>query len=171
MATKTSVKKVEEAKIIEKTTVFEIAPRATEKSYAEQAKRTYVFAVPLFASKQSVKKAVEEEFKVSVTSVRVLTRKGKKTRYSKGKHQYPGTTFRRDHKFAYVTVKEGDKIPVFDDANEAADKGRSTSSAASAAASGARSATEEETKERRKLKKAKKAEEKAAEKATKKGDK
>ena len=150
MATKTSVKKVEEAKIIEKTTIFEIAPRATEKSYAEQAKRTYVFAVPLFASKQSVKKAVEEEFKVSVTSVRVLTRKGKKTRYSKGKHQYPGTTFRRDHKFAYVTVKEGDKIPVFEEEE---------------------SAQKTDTKEDKKAKKAEAKETKKAEKAAKKGDK
>ena len=150
MATKTSVKKVEEAKIIEKTTIFEIAPRATEKSYAEQAKRTYVFAVPLFASKQSVKKAVEEEFKVSVTSVRVLTRKGKKTRYSKGKHQYPGTTFRRDHKFAYVTVKEGDKIPVFAEEE---------------------STQKTDTKEDKKAKKAEAKETKKAEKAAKKGDK
>lgn len=142
--TKTTVKKVEEAKVIEKTTVFEIAPRATEKSYLESQKRTYVFSVPLFASKQQIADAVKNEFKVTVTSVRVLTRKGKKTRYSKGKHQYPGTTFRRDHKFAYVTVKEGDKIPVF----------------------------EEETKEDKKAdKKAEKAEKKAAKKAEKKGDK
>ena len=141
--TKTTVKKVEEAKVIEKTTVFEIAPRATEKSYAESMKRTYVFAVPLFASKQAIAKAVSEEFKVTVTSVRVLTRKGKKTRYSKGKHQYPGTTFRRDHKYAYVTVKEGDKIPVF----------------------------EEEKKEDKKAEKEVKKEVKKAKKAEKKGDK
>lgn len=139
MATKTTIK---EAKIVEKTTIFKIEARATEKSYAESMKHTYVFAVPLFASKQAVKKAVEDEFKVTVTGVRVLTRKGKKTRYSKGKHQYPGTTFRRDHKFAYVTVKEGDKIPVF----------------------------EEETKEEPKKKEAKK-EAKKAEKATKKAEK
>jgi len=142
--TKTTIKKVEEAKIIEKTTVFEIAPRATEKSYAESMKRTYVFAVPLFASKQAIAKAVSEEFKVTVTSVRVLTRKGKKTRYSKGKHQYPGTTFRRDHKYAYVTVKEGDKIPVFE---------------------------EEEKKEDKKAEKETKKEVKKAKKAEKKGDK
>ena len=105
-------------KPIQKTTVFEIAPRATEKSYAESTKRTYVFAVPLIASKQQVAKVVQDEFKVTVTSVRVLTRKGKKTKFSKGKHQYPGTTFRRDHKYAYVTVKEGDVIPVFETEEE-----------------------------------------------------
>ena len=144
MAEKTTVKKVEEAKIVEKTTVFKIAARATEKSYAESMKRTYVFAVPLFASKQAIAKAVADEFKVTVESVRVLTRKGKKTRYSKGKHQYPGTTFRRDHKFAYVTVKEGDKIPVFQ---------------------------EEDAEPKKEDKKAEKAAKKEAKKAEKKGDK
>ena len=146
--TKTTVKKVKEAKVVEKTTLFEIIPRATEKSYAESTKRTYVFIVPLFASKQAIQKAVEGEFKVTVTSVRVLTRKGKKTRYSKGKHQYPGTTFRRDHKFAYVTVKEGDKIPVFQEEEE-----------------------KEAKKADKKADKAVKKEVKKAEKATKKGDK
>ena len=91
---------------------MELIPRATEKTYGEQTKRTYVFQVPEDASKQAVAKMVEDQFKVTVTSVRVLTRKGKKTRFSRGKHAYPGTTFRQDKKFAYVTVKEGDKIKV-----------------------------------------------------------
>lgn len=102
---------------------MEIYPRATEKSYLEQTKRTYVFVVPEDASKQAAKKAVEEQFDVTVTSIRVLTRKGKKTRFSKGKHAYPGTTYRRDKKLAYVTLKEGDKIKVFDEEeNESAKK-------------------------------------------------
>ena len=91
---------------------MELIPRATEKTYGEQAKRTYVFQVPADTSKQAAAKMVEEQFKVTVTSVRVLTRKGKKTRFSRGKHAYPGTTYRQDKKFAYVTVKDGDKIKV-----------------------------------------------------------
>ena len=59
---------------------------------------------------------VEKEFNVTVTDVRTLIRKGKKTRYSKGKHAYPGTTYRKDKKFAYVRLKECDSIKVFDDA-------------------------------------------------------
>lgn len=101
---------------------MEIYPRATEKTYLEQAKRTYVFVVPEEASKQSAKKAVEEQFGVTVTSVRILTRKGKKTRFSKGKHAYPGTTYRRDRKLAYVTLKEGDKIKVFEEEEQTAEK-------------------------------------------------
>lgn len=98
-----------------------LEPRATEKTYMEQTKRTYVFPVDLKASKQEVAKLVEKEFNVKVTDVRVLVRKGKATKYSKGKHAYPGTTFRRDKKFAYVTLAEGDSIKVFEEPEEEKD--------------------------------------------------
>ncbi len=92
-----------------------LEPRATEKTYFEQTKRTYVFPVKLGMSKQEIQRLVEKEFNVKVTDVRTLIRNGKKTKYSKGKHAYPGITFRRDRKFAYVTLKEGDSIRVFDE--------------------------------------------------------
>ena len=63
-----------------------IEPRATEKTYLEQAKRTYVFPIKLSTSKQEVIKMVEKEFNVTVTDVRTLIRNGKKTKFSKGKH-------------------------------------------------------------------------------------
>ena len=90
-----------------------LEPRATEKTYAESFKRTYVFPVDKSATKQSIAREVAKEFNVTVTDVRVLTRKGKKTKFSKGKHAYPGITFRQDHKYAYVTLKDGDSIKVF----------------------------------------------------------
>lgn len=90
-----------------------VIPRATEKTYREQAKRTYVFNVPADASKQAVAKAIAEQFGVTVTDVRVLTRKGKATRFSRGHHAYPGTTYRQDKKLAYVTLKDGDSIKIF----------------------------------------------------------
>ena len=92
-----------------------LEPRATEKTYREIAKRTYVFPVDKSASKQQIAKMVEDEFNVTVTDVRVLTRKGKKTKYSKGKHAYPGITHRQDKKFAYVTLKEDNSIKVFEE--------------------------------------------------------
>ncbi|MBQ6355348.1 50S ribosomal protein L23 [Candidatus Saccharibacteria bacterium] len=128
MATKAKttakVKKVEE----KATPSILSAPRVTEKTYSAQVNRTYVFEVPAKASKQAIAKAVEEEHKVTVTSVRVLIRKGKKTRYSRGKHAYPGTTYRQDKKFAYVTVKEGDKIKVeaFEEAAKELEKSAKT---------------------------------------------
>ena len=90
-------------------------PRATEKTYLEQAKRTYVFPVSLGASKQEIAKSVEEKYNVKVTDVRTLIRDGKKTKFSKGKHAYPGITHRQDKKLAYVTLKEGNSIKVFDE--------------------------------------------------------
>lgn len=92
-----------------------VEPRATEKTYLEQTKRTYVFPVKLSTSKQEAAKMVEKEFNVKVTDVRTLIRNGKETKYSKGKHAYPGITHRKDRKYAYVTLAEGNSIRVFDE--------------------------------------------------------
>lgn len=92
-----------------------ITPRATEKAYNAQTQHTYIFFVPRAASKQQIAAAIAEAFKVTVLDVRTANRKGKATRFSRGKHAYPGITYRQDHKVAYITVKEGDKIPVFED--------------------------------------------------------
>lgn len=93
-------------------------PRATEKAYVAQTKNVYIFFVPKAASKQEIAKRISAEFKVTVIDVRTTTRKGKQTKFSKGKHAYPGITYRRDHKVAYITLKDGDKIPVFEEVKE-----------------------------------------------------
>ena len=95
-----------------------LEPRATEKSYLEQTNRIYVFPVKRSMGKQEIAKMVEKEFNVTVTDVRTLIRNGKKTKYSKGKHAYPGTTYRQDKKFAYVRLKKGDSIKVFEEQEE-----------------------------------------------------
>ena len=92
-----------------------IRPIQTEKALGQITKNTYIFLVPNDASKQAVSSAVERDYKVSVISVRILNRKGKATKYSRGKHAYPGTTHRQDKRFAYVALKDGDKIKVFDE--------------------------------------------------------
>ena len=92
-----------------------LEPRATEKSYLEQTNRIYVFPVKRSMGKQEIAKMVEKEFNVTVTDVRTLIRNGKKTKFSKGKHAYPGITHRKDKKFAYVRLKQGDSIKVFDE--------------------------------------------------------
>ena len=92
-----------------------IEPRATEKSYLEQTNRIYVFPVKRTMGKQEIARMVEKEFNVTVTNVRTLIRNGKKTKFSKGKHAYPGITHRQDKKFAYVRLKKGDSIKVFDE--------------------------------------------------------
>ena len=95
-----------------------LEPRATEKSYLEQTNRIYVFPVKRTMSKQAIAEMVEKEFNVTVTDVRTLIRNGKKTKYSKGKHAYPGITHRQDKKFAYVRLKKGDSIRVFEEQPE-----------------------------------------------------
>ena len=92
-----------------------LEPRATEKTYLEQAKRTYVFPVKPGMSKQEIARLVAKEFNVTVVDVRTLIRNGKKMKFSKGKHAYPGITHHQDKKFAYVTLKEGDSIKVFEE--------------------------------------------------------
>ena len=95
-----------------------LEPRATEKSYLEQTNRIYVFPVEKSMGKQEIARMVEKEFDVTVTDVRTLIRNGKKTKYSKGKHAYPGITYRKDKKYAYVRLKKGDSIKVFDEPEE-----------------------------------------------------
>ncbi len=92
-----------------------LEPRATEKSYLEQTNRIYVFPVEKSMGKQEIARMVEKEFNVTVTDVRTLIRDGKKTKFSKGKHAYPGITHRQDKKFAYVRLKAGDSIKVFEE--------------------------------------------------------
>ena len=128
-----------------------VRPIATEKAYHEQTKRTYMFNVPASASKQAVARQVADQYNVTVLGVRIVIRKGKATRFSRGKHAYPGTTYRQDKKIAYVTLKEGDKIKVFDEEEVKEEK---TDKKAEKAAD-----------------KADKADKKAAKKADKKGDK
>ena len=107
---KGEVKETKDAKIV----LNILQPRATEKTYLEQAKCTYAFFVTEETSKQAIKARVEKDYNVKVTDVRVLTRKGHSCRFSRGKHAYPGTAFRKDRKLAYVTLAEGNSIKVFE---------------------------------------------------------
>lgn len=96
-----------------------LKPRMSEKAYGlSQATNTYVFEVPRGANKQTVAEAVKAQFEVSVTNVRIANKKGKAKRtFMKRSRPVEG---RQNHgKRAYVTVKEGDTIPVFAAVEEA----------------------------------------------------
>ena len=91
-----------------------LSPRVSEKAYElSSEKNTFVFVVPLTANKIEVKKAVESEYSVEVVSVNILKQDGKKKAAIKGKRQRPGVGKRSDFKKAFVTLKEGQTIPVF----------------------------------------------------------
>lgn len=93
-----------------------IRPRLSEKSYAAaQASHTYVFDVPTTANKAQIAAAVGEQYKVGVIRVNSLNKSGK-TKRSLRKRAQAVIGREKTTKRAYVTLKSGDKIPVFEEA-------------------------------------------------------
>lgn len=94
---------------------FILKPRVSEKAYdLSQAPgvKTYIFQVPTDANKHSIARAISTQYEVTVTSVRTTVAKGKvKQSYRKGGR--PQTGQRSDIKKAYVTLREGDTLPLF----------------------------------------------------------
>lgn len=91
-----------------------LKPRLSEKGFAQSQKGTYVFMVPGDANKQSVAEAVAVQFDVKVDKVNVTVLKGKSKRTisQKGRRVLNGRSV--DVKKAYVTLAEGEKLPIFD---------------------------------------------------------
>jgi large subunit ribosomal protein L23 len=86
-----------------------VRPIISEKmEYLGEAQRKYAFKVDPRANKIEIKEAVEAIYKVTVTGVNVLNRRGKKrrVRYTEGR--------RSSWKKAVVTLKEGDTIAYFE---------------------------------------------------------
>ncbi len=98
-----------------------LRPRVSEKAYKQsQLGNVYVFVTPKDANKQTIAGAVATQFNVTVTSVNIINIKGKATRsVRKGGRVSRGK--QSDFKKAYVTIKNGDHIPIFV-AEEEADK-------------------------------------------------
>jgi large subunit ribosomal protein L23 len=89
-----------------------LKPRVSEKAYAKSQDNIYVFKVNKDANKNLIWTAVETQFGVTVTSIKTLVQKGKAKRtVRKGGRPVAGRE--NDFKKAYVTLKEGDSIPVF----------------------------------------------------------
>ncbi|HET8670726.1 MAG TPA: 50S ribosomal protein L23 [Candidatus Saccharimonadales bacterium] len=99
-----------------------LKPRISEKVYSlSQTSRTYAVEVPGDANKDTIAKAVSAQFKVTVETVNIVNVKGKAKRtVRKGGRPIMGK--RSDIKKAYVTLKEGDKLPFFNDPEEEAKK-------------------------------------------------
>jgi len=90
-----------------------LQPRMSEKAYGvSQTRNTYVFDVPKAANKHSVARAVAAQFEVTVENVNVTNIKGKAKRtVRKGGRAAHGR--QSDFKKAYVTLKQGDSLPIF----------------------------------------------------------
>ena len=83
-----------------------IAPVITEKSMANRQANVYTFKVAKDATKNEIKNAVEEAFKVSVKNVNTLNTKSKRRRVGK----YAGRT--KTYKKAIVSLAEGSSIEI-----------------------------------------------------------
>ena len=83
-------------------------PLITEKSTDLQAQGKYAFEVAGKANKSQIKQAVEQAFKVEVTTVNVMTVRGKRRRLVR--RQLPAHPWKK----AIVTLKAGDKIEIFE---------------------------------------------------------
>ena len=91
-----------------------LKPRLSEKAYGQSIdKNVYVFVVPNTANKQTIAQAVASQFDVTVTNVRTVVQNGKSLT-SRTKRTRGITVTRKDIKKAYVTVKAGDHIAIFD---------------------------------------------------------
>ena len=85
-----------------------LRPVVTEKGVAKkETERTLCFEVAPEANKIQIRAAVERVFKVKVESVRTVNNVGKLRR----RGRFAG--YRSDWKKAYVTLKEGQKVPEY----------------------------------------------------------
>lgn len=83
-----------------------IAPVITEKSMLDRNSGVYTFKVAKDATKDEIKKAIEDAFKVEVVKINTLNTKSKRRRVGR----YPGRT--KTYKKAMVTLREGSSIEI-----------------------------------------------------------
>ncbi len=96
-----------------------LKPLMSEKAYQlSESARTYVFVVPKMANAEQISQAVAKQYGVGIASVRVASAAAKPLRvYRRGRYMNAN---RASLKKAYVTLKEGENLPIF-----AADKEKS----------------------------------------------
>jgi len=88
-----------------------LKPRMSEKTYAHSDKGVFVFVVDKDLNKHQIAEAVAATYDVEVVSVNIVVQKGKTKRIYRNRKYERGT--RSDLKKAYVTLKEGQSIPIF----------------------------------------------------------
>lgn len=87
-----------------------IAPIISEKSMSDAGKGKFTFRVKKFADKNTIRKQVEEQFKVNVTGVSTITIKGRAHRTGTRRVENLQSPFKK----AIVSLKPGEKIALFD---------------------------------------------------------
>ncbi len=96
------------------TKLLALNPRLSEKAYGlSEQRNTYIFDIEPGTNKLDVANAVATQYKVGVNRVRIaaVPGKAKKAYRQRGRKWLKGQ--RSDIRKAYVTLKEGDKLPIF----------------------------------------------------------
>ncbi|MBI5726670.1 MAG: 50S ribosomal protein L23 [Ignavibacteriales bacterium] len=90
-----------------------VKPLLTEKvAHLTETQNMYGFVVDLHSNKIEIKRAIETKFKVSVAKITTTNYKGKKKMVARKSGRFEGK--RPDFKKAYVVLKKGDKIDLFE---------------------------------------------------------
>jgi large subunit ribosomal protein L23 len=86
-----------------------------EKTYELSSQGVYVFNIASDVNKHSVARAVESQFEVKVASVNIanIPGKAKRTISLMGKRMMNAEGKRNNIKKAYVTLAEGQRLPIF----------------------------------------------------------
>lgn len=91
-----------------------LSPRISEASFLDAQSGVYTFDVALDVNKHEIAEAVAAQFNVTVVSVKTLIVKGK-VKASVRKRAGVKSGKRADRKKAYVTLKKGDTIKIFEE--------------------------------------------------------
>jgi len=99
-----------------------VKPKISEKTYAlAEERNTYVFEIPVSVNKHDVARSIARQYEVTVENVRITSIPGKvKRSYRRGgRNIFKGN--RSNIRKAFVTLAEGDKLPIFSAVEEAGD--------------------------------------------------
>lgn len=87
-----------------------LSPLISEKSMNEVGRGRYTFKVEVSANKNSIRKAIEDKFKVNVVNISTITTKGRSVRGGKRRNELLKQPFKK----AIVTLKTGQTIGIFE---------------------------------------------------------
>lgn len=93
-----------------------LGPIISEKSMNDAANNRYHFKVLKSANKREIRKVIEEKFKVNVLKIATVTIKGRSAKAGVKRLEFIKPSFKK----AFVTVKAGQKIGLFDAGSEGA---------------------------------------------------
>lgn len=90
-----------------------VKPLVTEKvAHLTEAQNLYGFIVNCASNKIEIKRAIEKKFNVTVEKITTANYKGKKKMVFRKSGRFEGK--RSDFKKAFVVLKKGDKIDLFE---------------------------------------------------------